>query len=348
MDPTVIGIKELQLAAGFPYLSKGKSIIKESGLSLEKIPPTVSKVALAYLKGESFPESLDKEFLHARILAYPLAKIYLLLLKNHSLMERFADRFSLIALESLDDNQLSKMGQKALDIYFDLGIPFEPAENSIDFFLPLADYLNIPKRRFLKRLIDLDIQNNRVRLTAREAKELASDFCRKKILDSFTSEPFDSKSIPEELQEKTRAFSQALLAEQHEKLAKLSGPVRLQAFPPCMAELYTRLSSGENLNHISRFNLAVFLLNVNMSEEEIVAVFAKAPNFDEKKTRYHLKSLSKDGKPYTLSNCETLRGHQLCIQNGALCPGIVNPLQYYRKSAQSGKPLVEPPSGGGA
>lgn len=347
MDASSIGIKELQLAAAFPYLATGKSIIKESGLSLEKIPPTVSTIAVSYLKGDLLPDSTDKEFLHAKILAYPLAKIYLLLLKNHSLMERFADHFSLIALESLDESNLSKMGQKALDIYFDLGIPFEPIDSSTDYAMPLVDYLNVPKRRFLKRLIDLDVQNGYIRVTRREAKELAADFCRKKILDSFTSEPFDATTIPENLHEKTRAFSQELLREQHEKLAKISGPVLLQAFPPCMAELYTRLSSGENLNHLSRFNLAVFLLNVNMSEEEIVSVFAKAPNFDEKKTRYHLKSLVKDGKPYSLSNCETLRGHQLCIQNGALCPGIVNPLQYYRKSAQTGKPLVEPPSGGG-
>jgi DNA primase large subunit len=110
----------------------------------------------------------------------------------------------------------------------------------------------------------------------------------------------------------------------------LHGKVEVENFPPCFSELYSHLDSGQQLNHLGNFALATFLIAISMPRDKILELYKKAPNFDEKISSYHIDRMMK-GKKYTPASCNTMRSYDLCIQNGALCPSIKNPLQYYRR-----------------
>ncbi len=102
--------------------------------------------------------------------------------------------------------------------------------------------------------------------------------------------------------------------------------------PPCIDHLYKILNNGENLPHSARLLLATFLLFSGKSIEEIVEIFKKLPDFNERITRYQLEHLSgkKGGsKKYFVPSCEKIKLENLCYET-EVCKGIINPIQLLR------------------
>jgi DNA primase large subunit len=103
--------------------------------------------------------------------------------------------------------------------------------------------------------------------------------------------------------------------------------------PPCIVHLYKVLNNGENLPHSARLLLATFLIHSGKSIEEIVEIFKKLPDFNERITRYQLEHLSgkKGGsKKYFVPSCEKIKLENLCYE-AIVCKGIINPIQLLRK-----------------
>lgn len=116
----------------------------------------------------------------------------------------------------------------------------------------------------------------------------------------------------------------------HEILAgkRHFGPIRYEAFPPCMARIFESLKNGENLSHHQRFSITSFLGNIGMDKEEIIELFRALPDFKEKVTRYqveHILGEKGGGKKYLPYSCEKMRAIGLCVAD---C-NVKNPLQYY-------------------
>lgn len=102
--------------------------------------------------------------------------------------------------------------------------------------------------------------------------------------------------------------------------------------PPCIDHLYKNLNNGENLPHSARLLFATFLLFSGKSIEEIVEIFKKLPDFNERITRYQLEHLSgkKGGsKKYFVPSCEKIKLENLCYET-EVCKGIINPIQLLR------------------
>jgi len=103
--------------------------------------------------------------------------------------------------------------------------------------------------------------------------------------------------------------------------------------PPCMRNLMERVKRGEGLSHFARFTLTTFLLNIGWSVDEIVSLFTKVPDFDERVTRYqveHIAGLRGSRTKYKPPKCENIRFHGLCTED-KYCKGIRHPLQYYER-----------------
>ncbi len=105
-----------------------------------------------------------------------------------------------------------------------------------------------------------------------------------------------------------------------EKVVKLRGTM-----PPCMAFILRKFSRGENVSHFERLTIATFLFARQDSMEQIMEIFQKAPNFDEKITSYQLKQI-KNGE-YKTPNCEKIDNSGFCFRNPTICGGCANPLQ---------------------
>ena len=107
--------------------------------------------------------------------------------------------------------------------------------------------------------------------------------------------------------------------------------------PPCIDHLYKNLNNGENLPHSARLLLATFLLFSGKSIEDIVEIFKKLPDFNERITRYQLEHLSgkKGGsKKYFVPSCEKVKLENLCHET-EVCKGVINPVQLLRGKRSS-------------
>jgi DNA primase large subunit len=106
--------------------------------------------------------------------------------------------------------------------------------------------------------------------------------------------------------------------------------------PPCIQHIYDQIKNGENLSHPARVLLGTFLIYSNKSMEEMLELFKRLPDFNEKITRYQLEHLAgKRGntKQYFVPSCEKIKLNNLCFET-EVCKGISNPAQLlFRKKS---------------
>jgi DNA primase large subunit len=109
-------------------------------------------------------------------------------------------------------------------------------------------------------------------------------------------------------------------------------------WPPCMMAIRARIAEA---SHKELFTIAAFLVNRGYSTEQILAMLAERPDFNEKIARYqveHIAGLRGSRTRYKPPSCQTMRSLGLCVEDGRLCPKhIKNPLEY-RKTKESQKP----------
>lgn len=104
-------------------------------------------------------------------------------------------------------------------------------------------------------------------------------------------------------------------------------------FPPVMKELISDIQNGAHLTHDERFAVAAFLVNIGMSDDDIVDLFELASDFAEDETRYqlnHIRNGGGDGEPYTPPSYSTIETWGIDWEMDALEQNVKHPLQYYR------------------
>ena len=112
--------------------------------------------------------------------------------------------------------------------------------------------------------------------------------------------------------------------------------INVNAFPPCIRNIYELLTSGSNLSHQQRFAIATFLINIGMDLDEILELFKHTPDFNEKVARYqieHLAGLRGSKKKYLPYSCETMKSLGMCVSE---C-NVKNPLIAYLKNIRKSK-----------
>jgi DNA primase large subunit len=118
------------------------------------------------------------------------------------------------------------------------------------------------------------------------------------------------------------------------------------SFPPCIAAILSNLRDGVNVPHTARFAVTAFLLNIGLTEDEIIEIYKNSPDFDEERTRYQVEHIAGDkgNVRYTAPSCDTMRTYGNCINSDDVCEKIMHPLSYYklklkmkRKEGQEGK-----------
>jgi len=337
----MLPLQDLRFAQHYPFSKTAATVVRQAGLSLEEVPTAVMQRARLMLSSALSSKDYkplaqeSAELIQNEVLAFPVAKILLSFSRNTSYFERFA---ALLAGNSFKRFEFEKP-ELLLDFASELGIRFELSEGK-DFFasVPVIDFLKIPQSTIAMHLVNQKLQAGKVFLAQEEFARLLSEAVKLKV---FQSLPADVKKVPKEFQKIAFEVFSEISAKQREYLKQvLHGKASVESFPPCFSELYSKISSGEKLSHLGNFTLASFLIAVNTPREQVLNVFKKAANYDERIATYHIDRMSR-GKKYTPASCNTMRSYALCIQNGALCPNIKNPLQYYRRrifsKARSGR-----------
>src|SRR3989475_8021062 len=104
--------------------------------------------------------------------------------------------------------------------------------------------------------------------------------------------------------------------------------------PPCVRHLIDNLAEGKNVQHMGRFTLASFLVNIGAGEEDIVKAFKPASDFSERMTRYQVEHITgkRGGRAkHPCPMCTTIKTHRVCSKTDDNCAPIRNPPSYYQK-----------------
>ena len=272
----------------------------------------------------SYPEFLSRD-----ILAFPLVKILLSYVNNPLLFDRFASVMGDLAFEYMA-NEKDRV-TVILDLAQEFSLKLDVVSNdSQSFFrIPLSQYLSFPLQDAQLHLVNQSVHEGKVSLSVNAASRWLAEAVHHSVRSSL---PVDTNGLPSFFSESASSVSDALSALRSQESRALSGEIRFDAFPPCMEKLHGEIASGVNIPHMARFDLATFLININMSTAQVVDVFSKAANFDERVTRYHVENLSgkETGKKYSVPSCAKIREHGLCVSRTC---NVGHPLQFYRREA---------------
>ncbi len=320
----------LLFAQRYPFSETSRKIVKELNISPESIPDSIVQRALFMiskaaaseqylLQGTSHSEVLEEE-----VLAFPVAKILVSATGHERLYRQFASMISDSSFSYLESEKNRQ--DTALRLAKELGISFEFSESPFFASMEISDFLKISFRSDFLKLVNKPVKQGRVFLDVNDFCRFISEHVFVLILSSL---PVPTKSIPKQLADRAPSVSRHVTAIRKKKFENsFSGKLSPDAFPPCMAELYTKLLNGSPLPHYARYHISSFLAAVGMQSEQIVELFKKQANFDERTTRYQVERIAGvKGKKYNAASCRTLQDHNVCT---AKCP-VKHPLQFYRR-----------------
>lgn len=336
--------------AKYPFLNEASDYVRELGFSIDEIAaPEFSTVIdraerrleEALSKGRVSSETINE---NAEILSFPVSNLILSLTGEDRAQRRFALAESKRAYELLRHESSEKLEHIATTTFgWKLSrIDLKLDKKFYDFGLAIPDFLrnstNLREARW--KLSNRVLNHGMVFLTKDESARLMEEEVRTKILERSARTP---GQVPRELLPRVER-ARGLITKW------LGIPVKYdlpqvpvsEAMPPCILHVIDQLSEGKNVQHMGRFGLATFLLNIGTKEDEIVKLFKPATDFSERMTRYQVEHIAgkRGGRTkYTCPMCTTFKTHGVCYKPDEVCATIRNPLSYYKKQTRilSGK-----------
>jgi len=209
-----------------------------------------------------------------------------------------------------------------------------PQALTADFTIHFTDYLKNASgfHESKWKLVNRTMLNGEVYLTKDEASRLLSEEVR-----AHVEKKLETKidiTLPPEIEKEVDRLKQ-LFNSRKGKIRQEEIPSEsvLEAFPPCMRQLYNRAPTGRHISHIGRFALTSFLINSGMPPENVVEHFRPTSDFSERMTRYQVEHIA-GGRgsrtKYIPPRCDTLRTHGICPGMDGTCRRVRHPLAYYR------------------
>jgi DNA primase large subunit len=331
--------------AKYPFLSEASEYVRELGLSIDELSaPEFSPVLDRAEK--RLEEALSKGRVsgditneNAEILSFPVSNLILSLVGEDRARRRFALAEAKRAYELLRQESTEKLEHivsttftwkiKRLDLK--LGKRFYDFALSLPDFLHNSVHVREPRWSLSNRVLD----HGFVYLTRDEAARLMEEEVRAKILERSVLTP---DSVPRLLGPRVERAKGLVVkwlgVPMKYELPKVPLP---EAMPPCIRHLMDSLNEGKNVQHMGRFALASFLLNIGTGDEDIVKLFKPATDFSERMTRYQVEHIGgkRGGRTkYTCPMCTTLKTHGVCYKPDDICETIRNPLSYYKKKSR--------------
>jgi DNA primase large subunit len=330
---------DVHTLAKYPFLRETLVYIKERNMTLEDLIHD-----RAYAEARACGKSRVLEVIENReIKQKPLLR------ESECLMELLEYVVSRIIVSCVNDSHLIKWYALAEaiktnreleneNVKFVLNVAAELGANALvdNSFIKVhfTDYLRYSSqiRGMEWKLVNRDLVDGCVLLPKEKFTRLLREVLRmkfelelplpvtKEIISAFQS---DVKEIKNKVEVKKKTFE-----------AKGFGKMSITKMPPCMRHMLGMIQGGENLSHMGRFSLTAFLRVVGASSEDIIKIFATAPDFNESKTRYQVEHITGviSRTEYTPPSCSTMKSHGICYNPDNICmqKWMSHPLKYYR------------------
>jgi len=209
-----------------------------------------------------------------------------------------------------------------------------------DFAIHFTNYLkNTGNLRETKwKLVNRTMIQGEVQLIKDETARLLSEEIR-----THVEKKLDAKiefALPQTVNERIERLKNLFLSRKGKiRQEEMPKETKIEAFPPCISQLYSAAQAGRHISHIGRFALTSFLTNCGMPVENIVECFRPASDYSERMTRYQVEHIA-GGRgsrtKYIPPKCDTLRTHGVCPGMDETCQrGIRHPLAYYRRKVKA-------------
>jgi len=339
----------------FPFSKEAAEHLKELEIDIKTLPtdfPTSFKEAFERLRNlmdtNNLPDKINTSLTSPEVIIYAIMRVFLELLDEDLLRNRFAETFSKrtekILLAQQDEIFLTKLASNT----FNWQIKKEPhtGVRTSEWQLRFNNFLEVAPNFIANdwKLINQELHDGwvslkkekLVRLLAEKAKTYISQ--RKISREEIPEVPESYNSYLNELRSKI-----SLLRKNFENQPIYSDEIMQTAYPPCIKFIIDKTEKGENLSHSERLFLTFFLLNIGTSIDDVMNIFTTQPDFKEEMTRYQVEFAAGkrgSGTKYTSFGCAKLISFGLCkkeldstdycIQGKVFSKVLKNPLQYYR------------------
>jgi len=338
----------------FPFSKEAAEHLQNLDIDIRKLPleyPTSFKEAfnrlIELIKKNLLSEQIDTSLTSSEVLIYAILRVFIEVLDDDFLRNRFAEAFSK-RTEKILFSESSKTLKKLASKTFNWNIIEEShiAARTYDWKLSYYNFLEVAPKLMANdwKLINQIMDKGWVSLTKEKLIRILAEktkiyiISRKISREEIPKLPEDYDSYLNELKLNLSALKKDFISQK-----VYSDEVMKQAHPPCINFVLNKAKKGENLAHTERLFLTFFLLNIGTSLSDILDVFKASPDFKEDLTRYQIEFAAGkrgSGTTYTSFGCPKLISYGLCkreldpmdwCMNGKVFKKLLkNPLQYYR------------------
>ncbi|HID20254.1 MAG TPA: DNA primase regulatory subunit PriL [Methanophagales archaeon] len=333
----------------YPFLSSASKYVEESGITLDDLVSSAvferarlrgKERVIEAIKGRDIRKTtiITNAQAEMELLSYPFARILVSCIHDEHLIRRYALSEGKVAHEKL-----------LADSHTDADIIHEMAEEfsiRVDFFraqvqMPFVDYLrftaNLRDKRW--KLVNRGLEKGLVKLEKGEFVRVIQEAMYERIKKDLPL------NVPADVCKAISGYTEDIkrvVEETRKKFGDAEGFTVKDpsCFPPCISHILSNLKEGINVPHGARFAVTAFLLNLGLSEEEIIAIYKNSPDFDEERTRYQVQHIAggTGSVRYTAPSCATMRTYGNCVGNDDICEKISHPLNYYKRKLKMKRP----------
>ncbi|ODS37775.1 MAG: hypothetical protein A7316_01475 [Candidatus Altiarchaeales archaeon WOR_SM1_86-2] len=320
----------LKFLAKYPFLREAKQWVESLGLGLEEIEnhPLYSASmdlgkqrvldAIKSGRAERYPSIDDELVQELTVLSYPIARVIANLTNSKRIIDKYAWYEANLAYRFLKDEPDFNIKKIMDEVNLDL------ENDRIHFLRYLQLSSSLAKSQPRWKLVNRQLNSGYVRINKREVLLMLREGIRQKV-----TAPINLTGAPESFKRMATEIKIKTFGAQELKVEKLDKG----ALPPCILNMLSQLESGE-ISHNGMFVLGTFLVNLNLTIEDILKIFSVFPKYDEEKTRKQLEYFSgeKTGRKYSCPACATIKSYGLCPGE---C-GVNHPLNYYLGRVRKG------------
>lgn len=332
-------------AARYPFLKEAAEFARNESEGLEALlsSPVYAEArkrglnrVLGAIKDHTIPNtSISSEFNRLmEVLSYPYARILTSCIDDRMLTKRYAlaeaehmnanlmnDQDSVSIVSEECEVNARPVGQGVMEIHFGDFLRYSYVMKAVEW-----------------NLINVDLHNGYVTLSREKYIRVLQNAYRQRLEDELPLKVDESlmKVVKPDLDQIT-----LMLSEMKARLSPTGGGEMKEEFlPPCIHAIIGMAQEGQNLPHSARFALVSYLHALGMDYQQIVAIFAVSPDFNESVSEYQIKHITgelngTDG--YTPPECSTMRTNGICFNPDPLCDKIKHPLIYYRIKSGTGR-----------
>jgi len=342
----------------FPFAKEAAEHLKDLEIDINTLPldfPASFKEAFERLKNliesSNLPEEIDTSLTSSEVLVYAIMRVFIELLDEDLLRNRFGEAFSkrtekiLLSQSSQEKNFLIKLALNTFN--WQIKEETYTGVRKFEWQMQFNNFLEVAPSFIANdwKLINQEMHDGCVSLTKAKLIRLLAEKTKLYI----SKRKISREEIPEVSESYNSYLSElksrvGVLRKNFQTQEVYSDEIMQTAYPPCIKFVLNKTEKGENLAHSERLFLTFFLLNIGTSIDEVMKIFATQPDFKEEMTRYQVEFAAGkkgSGTKYKPFGCAKLISFGLCkkeLDQTDLClkgkvfinKDLKNPIQYYR------------------